>query len=52
MRITYISPEMEVVELKLSSMICTSTGTEGAGDDGGFTPDEPDPSDPDWGSDY
>ena len=52
MRITYISPEMEVVELKLSSMICTSTGTEGAGDDGGWKPEEPDPSDPDWGSDY
>ncbi len=52
MKKIYFSPEVETIDVELLSMLCGSTGTDGGDDDGGVTPSEPDPSDPDWGSDY
>ena len=53
MKKLYFEPEMELIELETAGFLAASApGTEGSGDDGGVTPETPDPSDPDWGSDY
>ncbi len=53
MKKTYIAPEMETVELKLSGMLCASVpGAEGGGSDGSSDVTTTDPTDPNWGSDY
>lgn len=51
MKKMYFPPEMELLELGLVGMLCVS-GIEGGDGDGGVTPDQGDPSDPGWGSDY
>lgn len=51
MKKTYFSPEMEAFELKLSGMLCVS-GAEGGNDDGGTTPEDKDPSQDGWDSDF
>ena len=52
MKKIYFDPEMEFIELDTVELLAGSTGADGGDDDGGVTPSEPDPSDPDWGSDY
>lgn len=52
MKKIYFSPEVETIDVELLSMLCGSTGTEGGDGDDSVVPSEPDPSDPDWGSDY
>lgn len=53
MRKIYIEPEIEIVELHMgAALLSGSTGAEGGDGDGGTTPQQGDPTDPDWGSDY
>lgn len=53
MKKIYLEPEIEIVELHMSSpLLSGSTGAEGGDNDGGTPTQEADPNDPDWGSDY
>ena len=53
MKKTYFAPEVEIVDLKMTGILCASVpGGEGGGDDGGSSTVVTDPTDPGWGSDY
>lgn len=55
MKKIYLEPEIEIVELHMSSPFLSGSigDAEGGDGDGGVTPtDGGDPTDPDWGSDY
>jgi hypothetical protein len=52
MKKVYLNPEIEVVELDMVNNLLAGSLPEGGEGDGGIIPGTPDPSDPDWGSDY
>lgn len=55
MKKIYFEPEMDIMELKMTSIICASTGdTETPGQDGENTGNTPgsEPGSDGWGSDY
>jgi hypothetical protein len=53
MKKIYLEPEMELIKFQTAKFLAISNGdAEGGDNDGGYTPNEPDPSDPNWGDDY
>lgn len=51
MKKNYFAPEVEIVDLKMTGILCAS-GAEGGGDDGGQDPVDTDPSQEGWDSDF
>lgn len=53
MKKTYFAPEVELIDMEMEGVLCSSVpGGEGGGDDGGSDVNPTDPSNPGWGSDY
>ena len=54
MKKTYFAPDMEIVEVNINNALLAGSvpGAEGGGDDGSTTPEEKDPSQPGWDSDF
>lgn len=54
MKKTYFAPEVEVIELMAQVALLAGSvpGAEGGGDDGGSTPEDKDPSQDGWDSDF
>ena len=53
MKKIYFEPELELIKIQSSNLLIISNGdAEGGDNDGGYTPEEGDPSDPNWGDDY
>jgi len=54
MKKNYLNPTIDIVKLDVKYQILEGSvpGAQGGGSDGGVTPVDVDPNDPDYGSDY